>query len=386
MTLQERARVAIVISACIAASCSSGPSPSASATATPAPFTTISPEVSAAAPSSRPTLTPIPDSLLHVWLGPPRTVAGLGGPQEMSIIRFQDVRFDFITGQFGAEALNSLVSAEGPDIVRIVSNGASGGCQSNDAGTYRWTTSTDGELLTMTVRDEACLARAEALAGDWVLAACKDFGCLGPISAGEHRSAFLEPLGQPAGSTGWRMQYGALSYTVPSGWANANDATGLYNLVLQTDYVKDVTDESAYPGIYVLVDPGVATPAEACSHDVAPGADLSAAQILAALGAIPGADIGKPVSLTVAGRAATARDVTMKADLVDRCSAEGGIPVLTDRRLRPGEHWRLIVLDLTAGHTLAIVIDDAAEPGRFGDLVAQAMPIVESFAIHPPAP
>lgn len=339
-----------------------------------------------AVPSVRPTVAPIPDALLHVWLGPPRSVAGLGGPQELSIIRFRDVRFDFINGQFGAEALNSFISAEGPDSVLIVSQGPSGGCQSNDAGTYRWATSTNGEHLTITALDEACPARAEAVTGEWVRAACKDFGCLGSIDAGEHVTAFLEPLGQPAGSTGWRMQYGAMSYTVPSGWANANDAGGLYNLVLQTDYAKDVPDESAYPGIYLLVDPGVAKPAQACTDEVTPGAGLDGAQIVAALSAVRGVEIGKATDITVAGTVGTARDVAMAAGTADRCAASGGIPLLTDRRLRPGEHWRLILVDLSAAHRLAIVVDDAGQPRRFDDLVGQATPIIESFELHPPTP
>jgi hypothetical protein len=59
--------------------------------------------------------------------------------------------------------------------------------------------------------------------------------------------------------------------------------------------------------------------------------------------------------------------------------------MLTDRRLRPGEHWHLILVDLSADHTLAIVIDDAAEPGRFDDLVAAALPIIATFELHPPS-
>jgi hypothetical protein len=385
MTLLRRANALLLAIACVLATGCAATGPTAPATspltaaATPATLPTTVPA------TPRVTVAPIPDALLHVWLGPPRSVAGLGGPQELSIITFQGFEFYSMNDQFGAGSdLESFISAEGPDSIRMVSRVPSGGCQSNDTGTYRWATSSNGEHLTMTAMDEACAARAEAVAGEWVRAACKDFGCLGSIDAGEHVTAFLEPLGQPAGATGWRMQYGAMSYTVPAGWANANDAAGLYNLVLQTDYAQSVPHESAYPGIYVLVDPGVAKPAQACTDEVTPGAGLDGAQVVATLAALPGVEIGKATSITVAGRVGTARDVTMPVQAGDRCAASGGVPVLTDRRLRPGEHWRLILVDLDADHTLAIVIDDAAQPGRFDDLVAQAMPIIASFEVHPP--
>ena len=42
------------------------------------------------------------------------------------------------------------------------------------------------------------------------------------------------------------------------------------------------------------------------------------------------------------------------------------------------ERQRLILLDLGDGHTVIIGID-STYPDRFDDLVAQAMPIVESF-------
>ena len=91
-------------------------------------------------------------------------------------------------------------------------------------------------------------------------------------------------------------------------------------------------------------------------------------------------------------------DVAIKEDRGSVCAANGGVPVLrqggeaTDgqdgwaRRITAGERWRLILLDVAKGRTMAVLISDASVPSRFDDLVAQAMPIVTSFEWDSPAP
>ena len=219
MTRSIVAMVAIIVA--VAGCASSAPASGTGVATAPSPPATSAPPASAAPRPSTEVTAEIPADLRHVWLGPARDIAALDGPQALSIIRIRGEKFDYIFGAQGEEALNSSVAVSAEGQIRLTSANTTGGCQVGDEGVYDWTTTADGAGLTMTKVAEACSPRAEAVVGDWVRAACKDFGCLGDLDAGAHRTAFFEPLGQPAGSSTWRMQYGQLSYTVPSGWANA---------------------------------------------------------------------------------------------------------------------------------------------------------------------
>lgn len=330
---------------------------------------------------------PVPDALKYVWIGPARDIADLGGPQAVTIMRIRGtdpVHLDVIVGGQGEEALNSTVTVPAPGQVRFTSNGANG-CDRGDESTYAWTTTADGSGLTMTEVAEACAARAEALVGDWVRSACKDFGCLGDLAPGAHQTSFFELLADPTAFTGaWRMQYGQLSYTVPDGWANAVDDPGFYDIVLQDDYAKTVTDMSFYSGISLLPDQDVAAQDKACSPKVEPGARRGSVEIAARIARIPSLDVGALTLITIGGRSGTMLDVARRAGWNDFCATDGGVPVLSGRRMTAGERWRLILLDVPDGQTLAIIIGDASVPSRFDDLVNRAMPIVTSFEFHAP--
>jgi hypothetical protein len=373
----------------VAVGCTSAARPSAaSGPATSSPSSSPASTASTAPSASIEAVTPIPDALRYVWLGPARVIAALGGPQALSIIRIRGEKFDYIYGGQGEEALNSAVSVTAPGQIRLTSANATAGCRVGDQGTYEWTTTTAGAGLTLRTVDEPCGPRAEAVVGDWVRAACRDFGCLGDLDAGTHQTAFFEPLGNPtAFSASWRMQYGGLSYTVPAGWANAVDDPNVYDIVPQADYAKVVPDMALYSGISLLPDIGVAAQDDACSPSVEPGVGRGSGEIAARIARIPSLEVGASAPMTVAGWSGTMLDVAVKPDWQRFCPVRGGVPVLTgDRRLSAAERWRLILLDVATGHTMAIIISDSSEPSRFDDLVARAMPIVASFEYHPPTP
>jgi hypothetical protein len=77
-------------------------------------------------------------------------------------------------------------------------------------------------------------------------------------------------------------------------------------------------------------------------------------------------------------------DVALKQGWSDFCAVDGGVPVLSGRRIFAGERWRLILLDVLDDRTLAIIIGDASSPSRFDDLVTRALPIVSSFEFQAP--
>lgn len=59
--------------------------------------------------------------------------------------------------------LRSTVEALGPGVIRMTSEGASPNCSKGDVGTYQWTTTSDGQWLTMTTSDDACSDRRDVL-------------------------------------------------------------------------------------------------------------------------------------------------------------------------------------------------------------------------------
>ena len=48
-----------------------------------------------------------------------------------------------------------------------LSSSSDAGCQMRDAGTYRWSTSAEGQWLTFELIEDACVARSELLPGTW---------------------------------------------------------------------------------------------------------------------------------------------------------------------------------------------------------------------------
>ncbi len=111
----------------------------------------------------------------------------------------------------------------------------------------------------------------------------------------------------------------------------------------------------------------------------------------------PGLVVSDPTPITIDGRSGTMLDLSLSPIWTQTCPDMNGVPTAPvirkaddgwawDWRLAAPDHWRLILLDIADGKALAIVIDDSSQPSRFDELVAQAMPIVESFQFHPPAP
>jgi hypothetical protein len=104
------------------------------------------------------------------------------------------------------------------------------------------------------------------------------------------------------------------------------------------------------------------------------------------------------VALTIGGRPAMMLDVRVAAGWTGgTCPANGGssrngaVALISadfsdlqpfsswDGWLRPNERMRLVFVDLGSGQAVAISIYDTSSPSQFDALVAEAMPIVESF-------
>lgn len=192
---------------------------------TPAPASSTSPTPTASAVavlSPAPFAAQVPAALRYTWIGQPRAIAGMPASDRFRFV-VGPSSLSFPNDGLSAAVLKSDVAAPEPGRLQLVSTDSSAGCTPGDTGTYRWTLSPGGSRLTVDVDQDACHVRAEALAGDWIRVACIDplGGCFGNLEAGTYPSQYIGPkLGV---GENWTPNFGALSYTVPDGWANAGD-------------------------------------------------------------------------------------------------------------------------------------------------------------------
>ena len=258
--------------------------------------------------------------------------------------------------------------------------GYEGGCEPGAVGTYRVSGPPASSTLTLETIDDMCAGRAAALAGAWVHTACRTFGtdCLGAVDAGEYRSVAFDPFGDP--------RYGELAYTVPAGWAVADDTRWRFALRPASEYAADdgFADYDNDYGITLWAD--AAAVADPCSGD--PDADAgSPAAIAAALAARADLVVERSTG-QIAGLPAEVVDVRL-TDRTDADCPDGGQAVIASRsgppttwqvRVSRGDRLRIALVEV-AGRTMAVVLADNSNPSRFDALVAAAQPIIESFAL-----
>ena len=233
----------------------------------PSPIASTSP-VSSATPAAS-SAEAIPDALAFMWVGAPRTVAGFA--------RNDRYRFQLTADQLtfpndslsGTPQLVSAASAPTAGRLQLVTSDSTDGCAPGDSGTYDWSLSQGGTILTITAQTDACATRGLAMPGQWFRVDCTNVasGCLGNLEAGTHVSQYITPL-LPDGAA-WAPQWGALTYTTPAGWANAADWPTSFSLTPSVDYAKETKDGAAvgtWHQIDVYTKPAAVDPA--CANTV----------------------------------------------------------------------------------------------------------------------
>lgn len=203
------------------------------------------------------------------------------------------------------------------------------------------------------------------------------------MQAGTYSSSFFEP--RPKGHV-WAPRYGALTYTVPEGWAATSDFPESYGLLTQDAYATaDPTADgcSACPdGIGVWATPQAA--ARNCTEAAAQGVGTSAADLAQWLGQAPGIVASEPGPVTIDGHTGIVVDLEVAEGTTGKCG-EAGVPLLYNgwhMAVAAGDRQRFIFVDLGGGDTILILID-TLDPQTLNPFVAQAMPIVESFQFPP---
>ena len=246
---------------------------------------------------------------------------------------------------------------------------------------------TPGEsFLTMDSVADACQARLEALAGTWQRSACRiaEDLCLGALEAETYSSLFVRPDLAPGAAP--TADYGAIAYTVPAGWANAGDQADQYTLMRASDYAAVGANIGRNPpdAITVLVNPFAARLHAGCAEEAEPGIGTDRAALTAWILQHPGLVVTQQPDITIDGRPATVLDLEQAEAWTETCPDVQ--PFVAAPVFYHDYHWalakndlmRVVLLDVNPGATTAVTIE-VQDPTTYDQLIADAMPIVESL-------
>jgi len=332
-------------------------------------------------PSASPSES-VPAALRYLWLGETRDVAGL--ETDRSFLGFTADEANYL------DALASTASMSAPDRLTLTLKAAEHGCEAGAIGTYTVQLSPGGTKLNLAAIDEACSARRDAMAGDWLRSKClnpENF-CLGDLEAGEYPSFFFTPRLGP--DDAWAPDWAALRYTVPAGWAATSDWPERYWLEPADWYASNQADVAReIRGIYVHSRMVAFDHTPTCDRGALESIGRSPDALMALLEDHPALVPATAQDITIDGRAAQMIDVSLVPDWTAGCPGEPtprailfSLDGSTDSLLwgaMEGMKQRYVLLDLD-GDTVLITIGSSAD--RFDDFIAEAMPIVESFTFE----
>jgi hypothetical protein len=375
-TISARATVTLVTILYLGiVGCGSGPiQPS---TASPPVTASATPDASALAGGD-----PISGELRSRWMGGHRDVPGVEPVAGTTIIFSES---DFALTQSNGiedELLRSAASLIEGGPLRLELTADAGACATGDIGRYAWSLSESGRVLTITAQKDDCALRLASVPGTWWRMGCKDPGgdtCLGDLDAGTYQSQFITPRTDPGAE--WSSDFGALSYTVPDGWANNADYPHTFSLMPASDYATvtgDAPDLDA--SILLFAQPVAVAQDPPCTDTPQAGVDRSVDAEMDWVRQLPGLVATKPVPITIDGFRGAWTDLAVDSAWVGECEVLEYLIPSDDEAvgIAGTERQRLILVDLGDGDLLGIRIF-ARDPGRFAALADEAMPIIQSF-------
>jgi hypothetical protein len=360
----------------------------------------ISPSSESAVQSSSPATPtptrvwgPTPSDLHGRWIGGHRSVPQVADGAGMTIVLTGATFAMTQSNEASTDLLGSAASATSDGFLRLEATTGSTTCRDGDIGTYSWLLSPDAKTLTIAKERDDCQVRGEAVPGAWWLVGCKDSGtfCLGDVAAGTYSSQYIAPR-LAIGDT-WSPAFGAVTYTVPGGWANSSDWPSTFSLTPSSAYASSCTTTNCTADapnwdasqIFVFVHPGPFSQRDRCVGDVNSTTDQSVGTILSSIRQIPGLNSSTVHTQTIDGRKAQWIDLRPgsswggcpgRANYVAFKTSEGsgfgGLGIVA------GERQRLILVDIGNGDVLGILVH-TLDQARFDSLVAEAVPIIESF-------
>jgi hypothetical protein len=235
-------------------------------------------------------------------------------------------------------------------------------CNAGDEGRYLLDLSPDGATMSLILVRDPCPHRAGILPGDWTR-----WPCSNPVSiCGTELAAGRHPAANFAPAAGLRLRY-----TVPEGWSSIVDTE--FYLWLGRPNDPDTM------GISVDRDVGAHSQARDCLDVPEPGIGTTPGELASWLATLPNVVSTTPIPMKIGDYAGMQLDVSVAPDSTDTCPqlslGEGGGVALT-------AHSRYILLDLGPDHTMLIKVFGPDE-ARSSEIVAAALPVIESFEIGP---
>jgi hypothetical protein len=333
---------------------------------------------------------PLPTALMDRWLGDPVDVAGVGSSsQPMLDLSDGDLVLRGIRSP--ARALQSSVAIQPPATLRLTSAADANGCPPGSRGTYRYTLSPGGLILTLATVQEDCQNRSAALARTWyrkaVVCESGTIRCIGELEAGTFKSVNLDVRLSHAEIQAYVPTFGVLTYTVPDGWAVSRDSRTQLWLNPTSEYEKDSSDRQRSISVFARLT--AYSQAEGCPYAALdPPIESSPDAFARWIAERPGVDAGPIHEITIDGHRGRWLDTRLAATWTSPCGWSDGKPYKPllffedgeegSQGIGPTETQRTLFLDLGDGD-MVVVIVQVFDPASFDDFAAEAMPIVESF-------
>jgi hypothetical protein len=342
--------------------------------------------------SPRPSVTLVPDALRARWMGGERPVPPIVATSG-TILNFNDDGSFFLTPSNlnDNHYLRSLASPTGDGQFRLESLLANNGCAVGDVGLYRWSVSPSGRILTVTADSDTCSTRLGAVPGTWWLEQCKNTNtnCLGDIDAGTYKSQYITPrLDKPRD---WvAPDFGAVTYTVPDGWANSADFPDSLTLTPSADFaLEPQPGAEGVRQIEVDVQPAATEQNADCTSAELTSVPRTVSGLVKWIQGLPSLTSSASTAITIDGHRGQWVDVRVSSTWKKSCGTETrpiaafltspGEPSSSDVfGIVAGERVRLVFLDLGDGDLVQIHVY-SSDPARFDALVQEAMPIIESL-------
>lgn len=186
------------------------------------------------------------------------------------------------------------------------------------------------------------------------------------------------------GTYAYTTNGGGTTFTVPEGWRVPTFGPLDFSL----SPVGAATDDT----VRVFYDMRVAAQNDACSESPEPGVGSTAAEIFAALGAIPDLERSTPAPITIGGLDGLLMDVSLAPTATRECPFSEGaptVPLVVDTIPSEGPFWgvargnrqRIVVLDRPTSNNVVLLIE-SADGTTFDALVEAAMPVLQTFTFE----
>ena len=188
-----------------------------------------------------------------------------------------------------------------------------------------------------------------------------------------------EVTAMPAGTYASKAFKPTVTFTVPAGWDNPDDAP---------DYLRIRPVGSDVVGIHLFRDPIAASQDKACPETAEPGVGGTSSQLATWIRGLPGLIVSDPKMATVGGLRGVELDIGIRDGWTTSCSFANGAPTVplfvgqkaSYRWIVAGaERLRIYLLDVPSGGTVVVDVDDF-DGSLIDRFLAQAAPIVASLS------